>query len=238
MGKTKRMDQIINILKTYRQTRSIKATARRCNVSKNTVRDYLRLAKAHHDDLGVVLALTAEELRKVLYPDKARPAVNRKTVFDAKVTGWIKELARVGVTKGLLYEEYKRDHPDGYGSSQFYHHLAREIGRRDLTIRLHHKPGEKLQLDFAGKTIPWVDRATGEVRQAQVLIAVMPHSQHTFAIALPSQCTADFVHGINEALRFFGGAPKCLFHSRYLPPKKKQPPRPRCGKRFTGLTPS
>ena len=38
-------------------------------------------------------------------------------------------------------------------------------------------------------------------------LAVMPYSQHTVAIALPSQCTADFVHGINEALRFFGGSP-------------------------------
>jgi tryptophan 2,3-dioxygenase len=88
--------------------------------------------------------------------------------------------------------------------------LAREIGRRDLTLPLSHKPGEKLQLDYAGKTMPWVDRQTGEVRQAQVLIGVMPYSQHTFAIALPSQCTADFVHGINEALRFFGGVPKVI----------------------------
>ncbi len=38
MGKPKRMDQIIHILKTYQQTDSIKGTARRCGVSKNTVR--------------------------------------------------------------------------------------------------------------------------------------------------------------------------------------------------------
>lgn len=78
--------------------------------------------------------------------------VDRKTVFDAKVEGWIKELERVGVNKQLLHEEYKRAHPDGYGSSQFYFHLAREVGRRDLTLPLSHTPGDKLQLDFAGKT--------------------------------------------------------------------------------------
>jgi transposase len=210
MGKPKRMDQIINILKTYQRLRTIKGTSRHCKVSKNTVRDYLKLATEHDSDLTTVLALPTEQLRQVLYPDKARPAVSRKAVFDAQVPFWIKELARVGVTRQLLYEEYKRLHPEGYGITQFYVHLAREIGRRNLTLPLSHKPGEKLQLDYAGKTFPWVDRETGEVHKAQVLIGVMPHSQHTFATALPSQCTADFVHGINETLRFFGGLPKVI----------------------------
>ncbi len=210
MGKHKCMDQIIKILKTYQHTRSIKGTARQCRVSKNSVRGYLRLARAHHADLAVVLALPTEQLRGVLYPDQLRPTLDRRGVFDAQVDDWIRELARVGVTKQLLYEEYKRQYPDGYGSTQFYLYLGREIGRRDLTLVLSHVPGQKLQLDFTGKTLPWVDRQTGEVRQAQVLLAVMPHSQHTFAIALASQCTADFVHGINEALRFFGGVPQVI----------------------------
>jgi hypothetical protein len=43
-----------------------------------------------------------------------------------------------------------------------------------------------------------------------VLLAAIPHSQHTLASALPSQCTADFIHGTNEALRFFGRLPKVI----------------------------
>lgn len=84
MGKPKRMHQIINVLKTYEETGSIKGTARRCNVSKNTVRGYLKLAAAHDADLSVVLKLPTEELRQVLYPDKVRPMVDRKVVFDGK----------------------------------------------------------------------------------------------------------------------------------------------------------
>jgi transposase len=79
-----------------------------------------------------------------------------------------------------------------------------------LTLELNHEPGKTMQLDYAGKLMEWIDRETGEVRYAQVLLAAMPHSQHIFAIDLPSQCTADFVHGINEALRFFGGLPKVI----------------------------
>jgi hypothetical protein len=100
MGKPKRMDQIKNILKTYKETNSIKGTARQCKVSKNTVRDYLKLAADHDTDLSVVLKLRTEELRQVLYPDKVRSMVDRKAVFDDKINGWIKELTRVGVQAG------------------------------------------------------------------------------------------------------------------------------------------
>lgn len=208
MGKIKRMDQIINILKTYQSTGSIKGTARQRGVSKNTVRGYLRLVDGY--DLATVLKLSDDQLRVILYPDKVRPTMDRQAVFEANIAHWIKELGRTGVTRQLLYEEYKRDHPDGYGQTQFYVHLARAIERRDLTLPLSHEPGEKLQLDFAGKTLDWVDATSGEVHHCQVLVGVLPHSQHTFAVALPSQCTADFVHGINKILVFFGGVPKVL----------------------------
>lgn len=210
MGIIKRMDQIKNILRTYQSTGSIKATASSLKVSKNTVRHYLRLATAYNADLAIVLGLADEPLRQILYPDQAGAVADRKLIFEGKVDYWIKELQRPHVTRQVLFEEYKREYPQGYAQTQFYDYLARAIGRRDLTLALKHEPGKTLQVDYAGKPLEWVDQLTGEVRYAQVLLAVMPHSQHTFAIALPSQCTADFTHGLNEALRFFGGLPKVI----------------------------
>lgn len=99
MGKPRRMDQIINILKTYKETDLIKGTARLCKVPKNTVRGYLSLAAAYDADL----ALSTEQLRQIFYPKKVHPAVDQKAVFDAKVDDWVKELSRIGVTKQLLY---------------------------------------------------------------------------------------------------------------------------------------
>lgn len=210
MGKIKRMDQIKNILRTYQSTQSIKATARALKVSKNTVRHYLRLASGYNTDLEVVLSLADESLRQVLYPDKAGAVADRKLIFEGKVDYWIKELQRPHVTRQVLFEEYKEEYPEGYAQTQFYDYLARAIGRRDLTLALKHEPGKTMQVDYAGKRLEWVDHLSGEVHYAQVLVAVMPHSQHTFAIALPSQSTADFVHGLNEALRYFGGLPKVI----------------------------
>lgn len=210
MAKIKRVDQIRRILQTYLHTRSIKATAARLKVSKNTVREYKRRAAAHHDDLAVVLALDDEALRSVLYPGKASARADRKLVFQGKVDDYLRRLRHRHVTRQLLFEEYRRDFPDGYGQTQFYVHLAQAGQRRDLTLPLSHPPGKTLQLDYAGDTLPWVDPRTGQMHRAQVLLATLPHSAHTFAIALPSQSTADFVHGINAALRFFGGLPRVI----------------------------
>jgi len=210
MGAIKRMDQIIKILEVYQRTRSIKATKRQAGCARNTVRDYLRLAAAYDKDLNVVMNLPEDELRRVFYP--GTPAKNkdaeRLAYFNAHYEEWIKELKKTGVTRYLLWEEYRQSAPQGYSYTQFCVLFRERAQRKNLTLTINHKPGALLQFDYTGATIPWVDRDTGEVHQSQVLVAVFPFSQYTFAIALPSQKTADFVHGITRALGFFGGLPQ------------------------------
>lgn len=210
MGKIKRMDQVRLIIQTYLATNSLKATARRLLVSKNTVKNYVRKGEAYNQDLSQLLSLPQSELIKVFYEAPDKQQTEREQVFTEKIAYWIKELRRVGVTKYLLWEEYREEYPNGYGYTQFCEHLKREIGRRDLTLAITHLPGQIMQVDFAGKKIRWVDPATGEVHDCEVLIAVMPHSQYTFAIALPSQKVEDFVHGLNQALLFFGRLPQAI----------------------------
>ena len=210
MGKIKRMDQVRNIITTYLDIRSIKGTARRLQISKNTVRQYLTKAKTYHPDLSMVLKLNEDELHKVIYEQVEKEFTEREAVFDSLVDYWIEELPRVGVTRQLLWEEYLEDYPQGYKYSQFCERLKRVIASKGVTIAMDHPPGECMQLDFAGKTMSWVDIKSGEVHCCQVLVAVMPHSQHSFAIALPSQKLPDFLEGINQALLFFGKLPKVI----------------------------
>lgn len=208
MGKLKRMDQVKEIIKTYLATNSLKATARQLRVSKNTVKDYVRRGRLARSDLSDLLTLSDEDFLLVFYPDKAKSSNERLSVFDTKVAGWVKELRRVGVTKHLLWEEYRKEQPDGFGYSRFCELLRTHIGWKDLTLRMNHEPGEMMQVDFAGKKLRWVDVSSGEVNECEVLVAVMPHAQYTFAIALPSQKTSDFIRGLNAALVYFGKLPK------------------------------
>jgi len=102
------------------------------------------------------------------------------------------ELRRRGVTLLLLWEEYRADHADGYGYSRFcdlYIEWRRGIS---ATMRQTHVAGEKLFVDYAGDTVPViVDRLTGEVRQAQIFVAVMGASNFTYVEATWTQGLGD-----------------------------------------------
>ena len=204
------MDQVKTIIKTYLRTGSIKATARQLHISKNTVREYIRRAERHPKGLSELLLLPHSELLSIFYTPKNKDSNNREIVFTDKVDYWLKELRRVGVTRQLLWEEYREEHPEGYGYSRFCERLSAVIGQRDLTLSMTHVAGEVMQVDFAGKKLSWVDRETGEVHLCEVLVAVFPHSQHTFAIALESQKVGDFIEGLNQAFVFFGGLSKII----------------------------
>ena len=209
MGKLKRMDQVKNILETYQDTGSIKGTARRLHISKNTVREYVRRVLSHYDDVSQALDLPQDKLMEVCYEDEDVEA-QRLLIFNQQIDYWIPELRRVGVTKKLLWKEYRDVHENGYGYSQFCERLNRAIGSKNLTIKLNHNPGEVMQVDFAGKHMNWVDAKSGEVHKCEILVATMPHTQHSFVIALRSQRVSDFVYGLNQALLFFGRLPKVI----------------------------
>ncbi len=210
MGQFKRMDQIKEILRVYQQTNSIKATCRRLHVSRTTVRSYLRQVKSSGLDISQVLQLGTSEFVALVYPNQNDKSAQQEVDFTSRIDYWITQLPRVGVTRKLLWEEYRSECKNGLGYSQFCERLGREIGRRDLTIKMDHKPGEVMQVDFAGAPMRWVDARTGEVHKCPVLVATMPHTQYSFAMALPSQRVGDFIHGLNQALLFFGRLPRVI----------------------------
>ena len=74
-------------------------------------------------------------------------------------------------------------------------------------LRQDHVPGDKLFVDYAGQTVPVIDRHTGESRLAQIFVAVLGCSNYTYAEARWTQALADWLGAHVRALEFFGGAP-------------------------------
>jgi transposase len=120
------------------------------------------------------------------------------------------ELKRRGVTRLLLWEEYKTVHPDGWQYSVFCDAYRRWLARQEIVLRQEHLPGDKAFVDYAGQTVPIVDRLTGEVRPAQVFIAVLGCSNYTFAEATWSQKLPDWLASHVRALTYFGGCPAAI----------------------------
>ncbi len=170
-----------------------------------TVSDYV--ARAVLASLGWPLpeGLDDDELERLLYPPVLSSAAARPLPEWSYVH---RELRRKNVTLQLLWLEYREQHPDGYGYSQFcnlYRAWARQV---DVVMRQVHRAGEKLFVDFPGEQIPVYDRKTGEVLlRAELFVAVAGASSYLYAEAFPSQELLYWVTGHVHALEHMGGAP-------------------------------
>jgi transposase len=120
------------------------------------------------------------------------------------------ELRRPGVTLLLVWEEYRHLQPRGYGYSRWCE-LYRSWKRRlSPAMRQVHPAGERLFVDYAGHTMDVVDGSTGELRAAQIFVAVLGASNYTYAEATWSQSLPDWIGSHVRALTFLGGAPRQL----------------------------
>ena len=77
-------------------------------------------------------------------------------------------------------------------------------------MRQAHPAGERLFVDYAGQTVDVVDPGTGEVRPAQIFVAVMGASNYTYAEATATQSLPDWIGAHVRALAFMGGVPAQL----------------------------
>ena len=212
------MSQIKQLIILKRQGKGVKTIARILDISKNTVKTYLfKLDKlltgkrAEKMTIEALLNLDEPELYTLFHPGNPSYEDSRYEYFKASLEYYQKELEKTGVTRMLLWEEYRQSNPDGYSYSQFCFHLdQQQTAKGKPTMVLDHKPAEKLFIDFAGKTIPHIDRETGEVISCQLFVACLPYSDYAFAIAVPSQSTSDFLYALSRCLEDLGGVPQLL----------------------------
>lgn len=121
-----------------------------------------------------------------------------------------KELKKKGVTRKLLWEEYKKKYPDGVGRSQFNMYFSLWKSRIIPSMRKEHKAGDKLYIDFAGEKLSFIDKQTGEPVPVEVFVAILGASQLTYVQALMSQKKEDFIPACEDALQYIGGVPAAI----------------------------
>jgi len=162
-------------------------------------------------DAGIAWAqveeMTEEALEARLYPGSvalAQLAARRPHPNFAAIH---RELKRAGVTLELLWQEYRDQYFDGYSYSQFCELYRNWKKRVSPTMRQTHAAGERMFVDYAGAKLEITDPTTGEVRTAELFVAVAGASSYLYAEAFPSQELLYWVTGHVHALEFMGGAP-------------------------------
>ena len=123
---------------------------------------------------------------------------------------FIKELKRTGVNRHVLWQEYRKEHPEGYSYSRFCYHFQVWKNASEVTMHIDHKAGDKAFIDFAGKKLSITDRKTGEVKEVEVFVSILGASQLTYVEAMESQQKEDWLKANDNALWYFGGVPAAL----------------------------
>lgn len=209
-GKLTRMSKIKQVLQLHREGFSNRRIASHLGLYKETVNGYIRKIKDCNFDIDSLLKQDDPILEKTLSAGSPAYTEDRFHVFKDKIPHFESELRRPHVKRYTLWEEYIKEHPDGYRYSQFCYHLKQMIVARHPSAILEHFPGKELQIDFAGDTLFYVDPETGEKIKVQVFIACLPYSGYSFAKAVLTQNTEDFLYALSCALQYFGGCPKIL----------------------------
>ena len=208
-GRRLSMRKIKEVLRLKWENRcSNKQIAQSCNMARSSVREYLRRAQEAGLRWPLDPGRDDTALENLLFPAREAPRSSQPKMPSMEYL--FRELKRPGVTLQLLWYEYKQAIPEGYQYSQFCNLYRQWAKGLDLSLRQQYRAGEKLFVDFAGQTVPIVNRNTGEISEAHIFIAVLGASNYTYAEATRAEDLPSWIRAHIHAFEFFGGTAEIL----------------------------
>jgi hypothetical protein len=213
-GKRIPMRKITEVLRLKFEAKlSHEKIGRAVGLSKGAVCKYVSLAQAQGLSWPLPEEMDEAALEACLYP----PRSVATGFAEPDYPRIHQELKRKGVTLQLLWSEYMAIHGErARRYTQFCVHYRQWRERQKRSMRQVHRAGEKLFIDYCGPTVPIVDPGTGELRQAQVFVAVLGASSYTYAEATWTQTLPDWIASHQRAFQFFGGTVELLVYD-YVP---------------------
>lgn len=204
--------RIKDILRCYAMGMGIRSISSAFCVSRNTVRKYVRMFQDSGLGFEQLQQMQEHHLQELFCTktERDRNPSDRQTQLEALLPGYAARLKRKGVTLKSLYDEYRRDHPDGYKHTQFGCQLRQYMMHTRAIGHVEHYAGDQMYIDYAGDKLEIIDGETGEVREVEVFVAILPCSHYTYCEASWSQQKADLIRSCENALHFFGGVPMAI----------------------------
>ena len=189
---------------------SIRQIRASTGLSLGAIQKLLKAAKELEIGWPLPPDLDDAELNRRLYPSSTPAASSRFVQPD-----WViahQELKRKGMTKQLLWEEYRQANSErSYSYSQYCERYRQWLKKQRRSMRQIHRAGEKVFVDYAGPTIPIVDNRTGEVMfEAVVFVAVLGASNYTYVEATRSQSLPDWLQSHVRLFAFLGGTTEAV----------------------------
>jgi transposase len=202
------MKNVRNIILLQDKGFSGRQISKEMRLSHNTIKTYQERFKASLLSNAQLLAMDDAAFNALAYGCSIQADDEpKKKYFLSRLDYFIDELKRTGVTRQLLWQEYKKEYAGGYSYSQFCDLLAHHSKISESSMHFEHKAAEVMMIDFAGDNLSYVDKESGEIIKCPVFVAVLPYSGYSFAVALSDSRQPNVIKALNLCLDYFGGVP-------------------------------
>lgn len=189
----------------YDPSQSNRAIADMFGLAPNTIRSLREKLRENVSNWDAISKLDDDEWCRVVGTDD-RTIARRKLAPEWELVH--AEMQRPDATLERLWQEWREQCPDGIGYTTFTEGYRKYKGSLHVVMRRTHRPGEKLFVDFAGRTVEVRDPSGGPSTFAQIFIAVMGYSNYTYIRAVKSQNSTDWVQCHIDCFDFLGGVPE------------------------------
>ena len=184
--------------------------AEACGCARSTVISTLQYATAKGLKWDSVRDWTEKEVA-----EKLLPSVAARQTYKMPDYGYVhREMQKSGLRLNLLWLEYcEQCRSVGelpYKSTQFNKYYADYVHKTKATMHLEHKPGDVIQVDWAGQTAHIVDTDTGELIKEYLFVAVLPYSGYSYVEAFQDMGQENWIGAHVNAYRYFGGVTRIL----------------------------
>ena len=197
------------IIRLHLDGLSNRGISKTLGIGRNAINGYLQMFGACDKGMEELLELDEASLAELF---SSKTTINNKR-FDELMHYFEKvnnSRNHPGFTFLYHWREYKSSVDNPYSYTQFMEHYNRRHPKVRGSMKLDHKVGNEVMIDFAGKHLYITNRETGEQVPVEVFVATLPFSQYTYVEACMSQKREDLICCITNALNFFGGVPKTI----------------------------
>ena len=198
------------IIKHYALHMSGRQIAAAIGASKSGVNDFLK-AFEQCESLSYPLpaGITNYGIAELVYGRNPEGVDGRDLSFELPDFAEVEKQmnSRKNMTLVFLWGRYKNrcmaEEKKFYSYRQFCGRYLSWCEENYETLHFNAVIGEKMEVDFAGKTFSMINRLTGEPSTIVVFVAVLPYSQYIYAEGMLSTKEPQWINVNNHALRFF-----------------------------------
>lgn len=204
------MANIRHILRLHTQNVGFFEIMKETGIVRTTLRKHINDFNKSGLTFEEINELSDKDLEELFMKPQEKPVDVRQQELLSLFPAIERELKRKGMTRKILWEEYIKNNPDGYGNCRFNQLYAKWKVRPVPVMHKEHIAGDKMYIDFAGQKLSITNESTGATTDVEVFVAILGASQLTYVEAVMSQKIEDFIPACENALQFYGGVPGAI----------------------------